>query len=351
MPILLPFLIATILVYVSTPLVMRLMWKLGVVDDPVTHKHPKVIHTVPTPRAGGVAIFVGLLVTSLLFLPVDKHLIGILVGATLLVLLGIADDKYDLNPYHRLAFQFIAAAVPIAAGIGIAFWNAPIIGHVDLSNPQITFELFGDQKSIWILSDLFALFWIVMIMNFINWGANGLDGQLTGTSVIAAITIALLSLQFSADIAEWPVVILAVITAGAFLGFLPWHAFPQRIMPGFTGALLSGYMLAVLSILTTTKVGVLAIVLAIPLIDSGYTVIRRVLSGKSPVWGDRGHLHHRLLDSGWSKKQVMFFYWGVTMVLGIFALQLNTDQKLYTIIGLLFLIGGLLLWLTRRKSS
>lgn len=347
--VLLPLIIAAFIVYFTTPLVIKLAWKIGIIDDPQTHKHPKVLHLKPTPRAGGIAIFIGILVASFLFLPVDKHLVGILIGAALLVALGVADDKYDLNPYLRLVFQFFAASIPIAAGIGIAFWNAPFIGHIDLSQPQIIFNLLGDEKSIWILSDLFALFWIVMIMNFINWGANGLDGQLTGTTSIAAITIALLSLQFSADIAEWPVTILAAVTAGAFLGFLPWHAFPQKIMPGFTGALLSGYMLAVLSILTTTKVGVLAIVLAVPLIDSGYAIIRRVLSGKSPVWGDRGHLHHRLLDSGWSKKQVMFFYWGITLLLGIISLRLNTDQKLYTIIGLLFLIGGLILWLTRRK--
>jgi len=346
-----PLAIAAVFVFVITPIVIRLMWRWKVVDDPKTHKHPKVIHTVPTPRGGGLAIFVGLLIATLLLLPVDKHLIGILLGALVLVITGILDDKYDLHPYPRLALQFIAAGIPIATGIGIAFWNAPFLGQIDLSQPQIIFILFGDEKTIWILSDLLALVWIVMIMNFLNWGANGIDGQLTGTVAIAATVIAILSFSFSADIAEWPVTILAAITAGAFFGFLPWHAFPQKIMPGFTGATLGGYLLAVLSILTTTKVGLLAVVLGLPLIDSFYTIVRRVVSGKSPFWGDRGHLHHRLLDSGWKKSHIMFFYWGITLLLGIIALNLTTDQKLYTVVGLFFLIGGLILWLTKQKQS
>lgn len=325
------------------------MWRWGVVDDPKTHKHPKVIHNNPTPRGGGLSMYLVITLLSVVFLPFDKHLWGIVGGATLLVVLGILDDKYDLNPYPRLLLQFVAASIPIAAGIGIAFVNNPFGGIIDLSQPQLVINLLGDEKSIWILADLLAVFWIVTIMNFLNWGANGIDGQLTGTVAIAAIVVGLLSFGFSADIAEWPVTILAAITAGAFLGFLPWHAFPQKIMPGFTGAMLGGYLLAVLSILTTTKVGVLAVVLGIPLIDSGYTILRRIAQGKSPFWGDRGHLHHRLLDKGWKKSTIMFFYWTITLLLGLIALNLNTDQKMYTIVGLLLLVGGFILWLTKRK--
>ena len=188
-------------------------------------------------------------------------------------------------------------------------------------------------------------------MNIVNMGAKGVDGQLSGVTVIAALTIAFLSLRFSADIAQWPVIILAAITAGAYLGFLPWHIFPQKIMPGYGGSTLAGYLLAVLSILSTTKVGALMVVLGIPLIDTGYTIIRRIISGKSPVWGDRGHLHHRLLDAGLSKRQVSYFYWGVTAILGFLALNLNTTTKLYTMIGIALGLGGLIIWLTSRPKQ
>ena len=141
------------------------------------------------------------------------------------------------------------------------------------------------------------------------------------------------------------------ITAGAFLGFLPWHIYPQKIMPSYSGATLAGFLLAVLSILATTKVGILIVVLGVPLVDTGYVIIRRIASGRSPVWGDRGHLHHRLLDAGWSKRKVALFYWLISAGLAALALNLNTASKLYTMVGIAIVIGGLILWLTYRPKS
>lgn len=348
--IILPFLTAGIVSFIATNFVIAFAKKIGIIDDPRLKKHPKVIHTYPIPRGGGLAIFIGVLVATLIFLPVDKHLVGILAGAFLAVVVGILDDKYNLNPYLRLILGLVIAAAPIAAGIGIAFITNPINGSlVNLSQPQIVFDLFSKTRTIWILADTFALVWIVFLMNMLNMGAKGIDGQLTGTVTIAAIVITILSNRFSADITQWSVTILAAITAGAFLGFLPWHIYPQKIMPSYGGALLAGFLLGVLSILSTAKVGTLIVVLGIPLVDTGYTIIRRVVSGKSPVWGDRGHLHHKLLDAGFSKRQVTFFYWLATAFLGALALYLNSSLKLYTIIGVGIFIGGLLLWLTQKK--
>lgn len=344
-------LVAGITTYTFTPFVIKLAKRFNLIDDPATHKHPKVIHTVPTPRGGGVAIFIGVFFASLIFLPWDTHLFGILVGATVIVLLGILDDKFNLNPYLRLLIQFFAALIPIASGIGIAFLTSPFGGILDLSGVQIDFHLFGQARSLWILSDLFALLWIVFMMNMLNMGAKGVPGQLTGVVVVAATTIALLSLRFSADIAQWPVIILASITAGAFLGFLPWHIHPQRIMPSYAGSTLAGYLLAILAILSTTKVGTLFVTLGVPIVDTSYTIVRRIISGKSPVWGDRGHLHHKLLDSGLSKNQVAYFYWITAAILGVLALNLNTKTKLYTIIGVGLLVGALLIWLNYKLRS
>lgn len=347
----LPGLVSAAITLASTPLVIKLAYKIGIIDDPSKNKHPKVIHTYPVPRGGGLAIFAGILITCLIFIPLDKHLTGILIGATILTVMGIIDDKYNLNPYLRLALGFVAAASPIIAGIGISFISNPGGGIIDISHPQIIFNLLGRERSLWLLSDTFALFWIVFMMNMLNMGAKGVDGQLPGVAAIGAITIAALSLKFSADITQWPVILLAAITAGAFIGFTPWNFFPQKIMPGYSGATLAGYLLAVLSILSTTKVGTLMVVLSIPLIDTGYTIVRRIIQGKSPVWGDRGHLHHKLLDMGVSKRNVTLFYWTVTGILGIASLYLNTRSKLYTIIGITILLGGLILWLTYRPKQ
>lgn len=346
-----PLTLAAVLVYLVTPFVIKLAKKIDIIDDPKKNPHPKVIHTYPVPRGGGLAIFVGLLIAALVFLPLDKHVKGILAGAFVIIIMGILDDKYNLSPYLRLFLGFFAAAIPIAAGIGIAFVSNPLGGIIDLSNPKIIFDLAGEMRSIWVISDIFALLWIVALMNFINIGGSGVDGQLSGIAAIAAFVIALLSLQFSADIAQWPVTILAAITAGAFLGFLPWHKYPQKIMPSYGGAALAGYLLAVLSILSTTKVGTLFVILAIPLVDTLYTIVRRIIRRQSPVWGDRGHLHHKLLDAGLTKKQVAYFYWGSTAILGLLALNLNTLSKLYTIVAVSVFVGGLLLWLNYLPKS
>jgi len=345
----LPGVLAGLLTYLTVPFAIKVAHKYDLIDDPARHIHPKVIHTYPIPRGGGLAIWIGLATTAAIFLPPDKHLWGILLGGTLLIIMGLLDDKYDLNPYSRLIVQFLVASIPIFAGIGIAFLSNPFGGTIDLSHPQFVFNLMGEH-TVWILSDLFALFWIVTLMNFLNMGASGLDGQITGTAGIAALVIGLLSLRLVGDSTQVPVVILAGATAGAFFGFLPWHIYPQKIMPSFGGATLAGFMLGILSILSTTKVGTLMVILAIPLIDTGYTIVRRIAAGKMPLWGDRGHLHHRLLDSGFSKKQVAFFYWGTTALLGILALNLNTPSKLYTIIGVAVFVGGLLLLLMYRKK-
>jgi UDP-GlcNAc:undecaprenyl-phosphate GlcNAc-1-phosphate transferase len=346
-----PGLVALVLGFVLTPLVIKLAWKLKIVDDPAKHKEAKVIHTYPVPRAGGLALFAAILISSLIFLPFDKHLRGILAGGLLLTIVGIFDDKYNLNPYLRILAGFLAAGAPIIAGIGIAFISNPASGIIDLSQPQINFNFLGEARSIWVLSDAFALVWIVFVMNMLNMGAKGVDGQLPGVVVVAAATIAALSLKFSADIAQWPVIILAAVTAGAYLGFLPWNFYPQKIMPGYGGSTLAGYLLAVLAILSTTKVGTLMVVLGIPFIDTGYTIVRRILSGKSPVWGDTGHLHHRLLAIGWGKRRVAVFYWLISALLGVLALYLNTSSKLYTMVSVAILLGGLILWLTYRPKS
>jgi len=345
-----PLLLSFLLALLATPLAIKIAWKFNLIDDPKKQKRSNVTHTYPVPRNGGLPIFIALFISALIFLPADKHLFGILLGAFLATVVGVLDDRFNLSPYFRLLTCFACAAAVVGAGIGIAFVSNPFGGIINLSHPQISFTFLGQTRTIWILSSLFALFWIVWCMNFIGW-SGGVEGQLPGFVAIAAITIGLLSFRFSADITQWPVIILAAITAGAYLGFLPYNFYPQKIMPGYGGKSLAGFLLATLSILATAKVGTLIIVLGIPLIDAFYSLLRRLLAGRSPVWGDRGHLHHRLLDLGLSKRKVAIFYWLVTAILGILALNLNSEQKFYTIIMLAVLFGGFLLWINYFTKS
>ncbi len=340
-----PLLITFGLSTLVTPLTIFLYRRLHWLDDPQKKQHPKHIHVRPLPRGGGIPIFLSIFLASFLFIPMDKHLVGIFLGAFILTITGVLDDLYDIHPRIRLIIGFFAAGCVVAAGIGIPYLTNPLNGTlIFLNEPQIPVYLFDKLRTIWIVADIFALFWIVGIMNFVNW-SKGLDGQLPGMAAIAAITIALLSQQFSADITQWATGVLAVMVAGAYLGFLPWNFYPQKIMPGYGGGALAGYFLAVLAILSTTKVGTLMIVLGIPLIDAGFVIIRRIMAGKMPYWGDTRHLHHTLLRLGWGKRRVALFYWGITTVLGIIALNLNSQQKFYTIILLVITFGGFLLWI------
>ncbi|KKT65776.1 MAG: Glycosyl transferase family 4 [Candidatus Woesebacteria bacterium GW2011_GWA2_44_33] len=336
------FLLPALVSFLVTPAVIWGYKRMGALGR--AKRREMDTHEKQVPRGGGIPIYLGILIGAVAFLPLDQHLIGILVGGLVGLAVGVADDWLDLNPYFRLGLLFLAAGAVVAAGVGIAYINLPFLGIVNLDQPRINFWFLGEQRSIWVLSDLFALVFIVAVMNFVNW-SKGLDGQLPGIVVIAAVTIGVLSLKFSGDVTQWPVLILALILAGAYAGFLPWNFYPQKIMPGYAGGILGGYFLAVLAILSTTKVGTLLVVLGVPVVDAGIIMGRRILAGKSPVWGDRGHWHHYLLDkAGWSKRKIALFYWGVTGFLGMVALKLNSRQKLYTILGVVLVIGGSYWW-------
>lgn len=343
-PLWLIFLSTAIISFVVTPIIIKIYLKIGLVDVPDSQR-PMTTHGYPVPRGGGLAVFSGALLGIWLFLPIDKHLSGIVIGAAIAAGTGFLDDAFNLNPYLRLFLLFIAALAVIASGIGIPFINLPFIGIVNLDQPRLTFFMFGESHSLWLLADAFAVIWIIGLMNFVNW-SKGLDGQLPGIIVIASLVVGALSLKFSADITQWPVIVLAMITAGAYFGFLPWNFFPQKIMPGYGGGILGGFFLAVMSILSNTKVGTLLVVLGVPIIDALFIIVRRVIGGRSPVWGDRGHLHHRLLDDlHMSKKSIAITYWAVTAVLGLVALRLNSQQKFYTMLAVSLIIGGILLWI------
>jgi UDP-GlcNAc:undecaprenyl-phosphate GlcNAc-1-phosphate transferase len=285
-----PFLLSFLLSFIFTPATIFLAWntRLIGIDDPRTHHHPKVVHHYPVPRGGGLPIFLAVFVTSLFWLPADKHWWGIFIGALITLIVGLIDDKKDLSPYLRLISNCLAALCVVGAGIGIAYVTNPLGGGViRLDQPQIIFNFFG-QHSIWVLSSLFGLLWIVWNMNIVGW-SSGVDGQLPAFVSVAALVLAFLGEKFSADITQWPVIILAASVSGAYLGFLPWNFYPQKIMPGYSGKSLAGFFLGVLAILSGAKIATAILVLGVPMMDAIITILRRLSQGHSPVWGDRGH--------------------------------------------------------------
>jgi UDP-GlcNAc:undecaprenyl-phosphate GlcNAc-1-phosphate transferase len=316
---------------------------MGWVEDPTKMKHPKVVHKYPVPRGGGIVIFAAVLVSTLLFIPIDKHILGILGGALVLMVLGFIDDISDLKPIPRLGVQILSALIAIGSGIGIAYITNPLGGIIPLDQPQIAFTLWGSLHTIWILSDLLALVWIVWCMNIVNF-SKGLDGQMPGYVVISSLVIALLSLRFTGDPSQLAVTNLSLIVGGAYLGFLFFNFYPQKIMSGFGASTQAGFFLAILSILSGAKLATAVLVLAVPMIDAGFVIVSRILEKRSPFMGDRTHLHHKLMDLGWGKRRIAVFYWIATALLGLLALQLNSEQKLFTIVAATSVVLGFLIW-------
>ena len=173
---------------------------------------------------------------------------------------------------------------------------------------------------------------IIWNINIVNW-AKGVDGQLPGFVSIALIFIGLLSERFADDPTSFHTGQLSFIVAGAFIGLLIWNWYPQKIMPGYGAGSLAGFFLSVLAILSGAKVATTLMVLALPTADGIFTISRRILAGKSPFWGDRGHLHHKLMDVfGWGRRRIAVFYWLWSLSMGLLSLILNTWGKISIIL-------------------
>lgn len=354
MTFLVPFLLAFALSVLLTPLMALAAKKFGLVDDPRKHKHPAVIHGKVIPRAGGLPIFLAVVLVGFLVLEPSQKILGILLGGAVLVAVGLLDDKYDLPAIPKLAGQILAALIVVGSGVGIDFITNPFLaidssgfglGNViRLDSWRVSFNFLGPH-SIVVWADLFAFFWIVWVINMVNF-STGVDGQMPGIVLVALVVIFAASLRFfPADVEQLVVSQLAIIGAGATLGFLLFNFYPAKIFPGDSGSYFLGFLVAVCAILAGARVGTAILVMAIPLIDGVFTIIRRVASGRSPFLGDRKHLHHRLLELGWGQRRIALFYWLLCAILGAVALLLPPVSKLFAGVVVAVIVLGGLLWL------
>lgn len=337
---------------VTAPPVIRWYQDRRWLDDPSQAPHTKKTHLTPVPRGGGLVVFTALLIASLMFLNVDRYLIAILLGAGLLTIVGFLDDIFDLHPVIRLITGLIASLLVVGSGIGIAYVSNPFgAGVIHLDWLQWSLNWFGATGQVWVLSDLLAVFFILWNMNVLNW-AKGVDGQLPGFVSIAAVFIGLLSLRFLDDPTTFNTAHLSFILAGAYLGLLFWNWYPQKMMPGYGAGSLAGYFLSVLAILSGAKVATTLMVLALPTADGLFTITRRILAGKSPFWGDRGHLHHKLMDLlGWGRRRIAIFYWAISLSLGVLSLFLSTTGKIVVFVLTVGFVFGFLIWAKSRTLT
>lgn len=307
--VLLALVLAALVSLAATPMVKVMSVKMGAVDVPRDNRR---MHDHPIPRMGGLAIFFGFLFAMLLFVPLDTAKKGMLLGAVIIVILGIFDDINALSAKLKFAVQIVAALIAVLAGNQINV----------LSNPNIF-----SANPVWQLGWLaypVTVIWIVAITNAVNL-IDGLDGLACGVSTISAMTMLVIALLVS----ELDVAVMMAALAGACMGFLPYNFNPAKIFMGDTGSTFLGFIMATVSIngmfkqYTIISFVVPFLMLGLPIFDVCFAVVRRVSHGQSPMQPDRGHVHHRLIDMGFSQKQAVGVLYVISAILGLSAVVLT----------------------------
>lgn len=320
--------VSTLISFCTIPFVKKLAYKVGAIDIP---KDERKIHKNPTPRLGGLSIFISFVITTLLFTGgIENYEIGFIVGATIIVIGGVIDDIYEIRPIVKLIFQVLAALALVSTGV-----------HIDvLSNP---FSSINPMINISLLAIPVTIVWIVGVTNAFNL-IDGLDGLAGGVALISSATIFIIASNSGRD----SVAVLTIILCGAIAGFLPYNFNPASIFMGDTGAQLLGFLLASISVEGTVKsaaafsVAVPLLTIGLPLYDTMFAMIRRKINGKPISQADRGHLHHRLLDIGLSQKKAVMVMYIISLILGavaIYAMELSaTDAYILLIIVLIIIV-------------
>ncbi len=315
------FLLAFITTFVFTPYTIKLAKKLGAVDTP---KDERRINTKTMPRLGGLAVIAGFLVSVIYLLIVmnlegtitfsteSRLLIGFFLGAFVIIITCFIDDVKGIPSYLKLAAQIVAAIIAVRFGIRIDNISIPFVHDIVFHDIFLTILTIG---------------WIVGITNAINL-IDGLDGLSTGLSLISCLSLIII---FSLNSSPLLAIVLIAALSGALTGFLPFNFNPAKTFIGDAGSNFLGYALAVISILgiakTYTLIVIVAplIVLAIPVLDTLSSIVRRLKSGKSIkaiFKPDAEHLHHKILNKGFTQKQAVLILYGMSATLGMFAIIL-----------------------------
>jgi UDP-GlcNAc:undecaprenyl-phosphate GlcNAc-1-phosphate transferase len=312
------FCVAALLAWLLVPPAERLARRIGAVDYP----NERSLHAVPTPKLGGLAIFAGIAVSLVLFLPWAQQTQALLVGATLITLLGVVDDVFDLPAGVKLLGQTVAAAIPVFNGVTVGVFTLPFIGGVDLTGDDLfTLPLVGEEVQI---GELLTIVGIVAVINVINL-IDGIDGLAAGVCVISAATLAVIALSLDRVGAG----VLAALTAGGALGFLR-HGFPPASsFMGDTGSNLLGYMLGAIAVQGALKTNAVIalffplVVLAVPLLDTTFVIAKRI-KYRQPIYrADRWHFHHRMANIGFSQRRTLAYLYGWALVMAGLALALR----------------------------
>ncbi len=325
----------------STPFVKMLAYKIGAVDVP---KDARRVHDHPIPRLGGLAIFYGFLISLLCFGVVDNQLKGILIGSLIIVAVGIVDDVKQLGAKIKFAMQILCAVIVVLHGVTIKYISVP------------SFIVEGGILPLGFMSIPITIIWIVGVTNAVNL-IDGLDGLAVGVSSIATFSLFFIAILTS----EIQIAVITAALAGACLGFLPYNFNPAKIFMGDTGSTFLGFMLSVICIQGLFKGYVIIsfivpfLILGLPIFDTGFAIVRRIWNKKPIMAPDRGHLHHRLMDMGFSQKQTVAILYVITSILAMSAVVVLEGgaywAAVFVIAIALFAVFGYKFYKTNRKEE
>ena len=299
--------VSLVLALCFTPVAMYMARILNVMDKPSARK----VHVEPKPYLGGVAIYIAFIVGTLLYTELTQEVIAILIGATIMMLVGALDDKFDLPAKPRLALQFGCAFLAVWSGVRVEVIANPF------TNEYISLGIFS-----WPLTIL----WIITTTNTMNF-IDGLDGLTAGTTVIVSASLALVAWRQDAV----GVMFMVMALAGSCLGFLRYNFNPAKIFMGDAGAIFIGYCLGCLTVLGPMKHAAFwtmiapVIALGLPIFDTAIVMFRRIKRGQSPMQADRTHAHHRLFDNGMSQRQTVFWLYAISICFGVAAIGITSQ--------------------------
>ena len=331
---LITILCAFLISFTTTPIARVIAFKVGAIDVP---KDARRMHKKPIPRMGGLAIFLGFAVTVIVFCEPSKEIIGMLLGALTLVIVGIFDDIYALPALFKLLLQIVSASIAVLFG-----------------NTIDNITLFGKYISLGNLAIPLSILWIVALINAVNL-IDGLDGLSCGVSAISSVAL-LFSAFFLPD-PKLSIILMIASLAGACIGFLPFNFNPASIFMGDTGAMFLGYSLAIISIQGFFKIDALLsfwipfLAFALPILDTFLAFTRRILHGKSPFSADRGHIHHKLIDMGFTQKQSVMILYSICGILAVSSVLFAMDRPIEGLgVIIIALIIFLLNWVFVNKN-
>lgn len=338
-----PPLASFIATFIGIKLMLKFFPKLGLLDRPASYG----LKRAPIPYSGGVIFFMVFLIGTLVFVDITNQILGVILAAFLVTYVSFADDRIQLSPWLRLAVQVLAGALVVLSGVKIQIIANPFGPEIHLD--QITFDFLGRQ--IWLLSAVFIVFWLVLMMNVMNW-LDGIPGLASGVSTIAQIAIFILASQQFNIVDQSAIKIISSILAASTLMFL-FFDFPKpKILMGDSGSMFLGFILGILAILSGGKLATALLIMGFPVLDAFWVILKRILTGKSPGRGDFSHFHHRLLRAGFSERKALIFNYVLCAVLAAIALVLHSTFYKFVAFSAVFVlmaaVGGFLFIRDRR---